>query len=70
MRMVKNSHIHLTMETELYEKLKSDARAGYKSISAHCRDKLKEDPESIKIQETLYNLMKEIADIKSRVLNS
>ncbi|MBT6995765.1 hypothetical protein HN953_04060 [Candidatus Woesearchaeota archaeon] len=68
--MVKNSQIHLMVDTELYEKLKSDARARYKSLSAHCTDKLKEDPETIKIQETLYNLMKEIADIKSRVLNS
>jgi hypothetical protein len=65
--MVKNSQLHIALETELYEELKKKAKAQNKTLSAYCVDKLKEDSEVIKIKKELFNLAKEIRAMMAEI---
>jgi hypothetical protein len=68
--MVKNSHIHLNIETELHEKLKKEAQSRGVTLSALCVSRLNKDPEIVEVRQFLFGLMKEILEIKSKVFSS
>jgi hypothetical protein len=66
-KMVKNSQLHIAIETKLYEELKKKAKEQNKTLSAYCLDKLKEDSELIKLKKELSNLAQTIRSMMTEI---
>ena len=56
--MRKNFQIHLYLETELVEKIKKQATERKISVTSLCRQKLKEDTQLDRIEQTIGKIYK------------
>ena len=56
--MIKNSHLHLVLETNYLEKLKDQARSRGLSLSEFCRNKLLESHQLDKIEIMLEKILR------------
>ncbi len=56
--MRKNFQIHLYLETDLVEKLKKESLEKKRTVSDICRQKLKEDTQLDRIEETIGKIYK------------
>jgi len=60
--MVKNSQIHLVLETELFETLKREAQDNNISVSELCRQKLRKGSQLTRIEILLESLVKKVPE--------